>query len=103
MYIGKKVEMEMYKQLKIKLFNILMYKGENKMNEYEVFIEDINPCGGSQYAKKQMIEVEAESPEEYVKEHGRFPIIDVVKNKNGDTVITTGDGSGNFVKYIFSE
>lgn len=73
------------------------------MNEYEVFIEDVNPCGGSQHAKKEMIEVEAESPESYVKENGRFPIIDITENADGDTVITTGDGSGNFVKYTFSE
>ena len=33
------------------------------MNEYEVFIEDINSCGGEQYAKKELIEVEADSPE----------------------------------------
>ena len=37
------------------------------MNEYEVFIEDINSCGGEQYAKKELIEVEADSPESYVK------------------------------------
>lgn len=73
------------------------------MNEYEVFIEDVNPCGGSQYAKKEMLEVEAESPESYVKENGRFPIIDITENADGDTVITTGDGNGNFVKYTFSE
>lgn len=73
------------------------------MNEYEVFIEDINPCGGSQHAKKELIEVEAESPEAYVKENGRFPIIDITVNSDGDTVITTGDGSGNLVKYTFSE
>ena len=73
------------------------------MNEYEVFIEDINPCGGEAHARKELIEVEAESPEAYVKENGRFPIIDVVKNANGDTVITTGDGSGNFMRYTFTE
>ena len=73
------------------------------MNEYEVFIEDVNPCGGSQYAKKEIIEVEAESPESYVKENGRIPIIDITENADGDTVITTGDGNGNFVKYTFSE
>lgn len=73
------------------------------MNEYEVFVEDINPCGGSQYAKKELMEVEAESPEKYVEENGRFPIIDISKNENGDTVITTGDGNGSFVKYSFAE
>ena len=73
------------------------------MNEYEVFVEDINSCGGSQYAKKELIEVEADSPEAYVQENGRFPIIDISKNAKGDTVITTGDGHGNFLRYTFSE
>lgn len=73
------------------------------MNEYEVFIEDINSCGGAQHAKKELIEVEAESPEAYVKDTGRFPIMEISKNANGDTVITTGDGKGNFLKYTFSE
>ena len=73
------------------------------MNECEVFIEDINSCGGEQYAKKEIIEVEAENPESYVKENGRFPIIDITENANGDTVIITGDGKGNFLKYTFSE
>ena len=26
------------------------------MHEYEIFIEDINPCGGEQYSKKTLIE-----------------------------------------------
>ena len=73
------------------------------MNEYEVFIEDINSCGGEQHAKKELIEVEAKSPEAYVKENGRFPILDISENVSGDTVITTGDGRGNFVKYTFTE
>ncbi len=73
------------------------------MNEYEVFMEDINSCGGEQHAKKELIEVEATSPEAYVKENGRFPIMDISKNTNGDTVIITGDGNGNFVKYTFTE
>ena len=73
------------------------------MNEYEVFIEDINSCGGEQHAKKELIEVETDSPEAYVKENGRFPILGITKNTNGDTVITTGDGNGNFLKYTFTK
>lgn len=73
------------------------------MNEYEVFVEDINSCGGEQHAKKELIEVEAESPESYVEENGRFPILDITKKANGDTVITTGDGKGNFLRYTFTE
>ena len=73
------------------------------MNEYEVFIEDINSCGGEQHAKKELIEVEAASPEAYVKANGRFPIIDISQNANGDTESTTGDGNGNFLRYTFTE
>ena len=73
------------------------------MSEYEVFMEDITSCGGEQHAKKTLIEVEAQSPEAYVKEHGRFPILDISENARGDTVIITGDGNGNFLKYTFSE
>ena len=73
------------------------------MDEYEVFIEDINSCGGEQHAKKELIEVEANSPESYVKANGRFPVMDIAKKANGDTVITTGDGKGNFVRYTFTE
>ena len=72
------------------------------MNEYEVFVEDINSCGGEQHAKKELIEVEAESPESYVEENGRFPILDITKKANGDTVITTGDGKGYMIRYTFS-
>ena len=72
------------------------------MTEYEVFIEDINPCGGEKYVKKELLEIEAESPEAYVKEHGRFPIMDIGTSPAGDTVITTGDGYGSIVRYTFS-
>ena len=72
------------------------------MNEYEVIIEEINPCGGEKYANKQIIEIEAESPNAYVAENGRFPVIDKTEMSNGDVIIVTGDGSGNIVRYTFS-
>ena len=50
------------------------------MNEYEVLIETINPCGGEAHANKEFKEIEAESP-----------------------VITTGDGKGTLVRYTFTE
>ena len=71
------------------------------MHEYEIFIEDINPCGGEQYSKKTLIEAEAASPEAYVKENGRFPILETTSNENGDVVIVTGDNNGSFVRYTF--
>ena len=48
------------------------------MKEYEIIIETINPCGGTKHAQNEIIEAEAESPEAYVKEHGIFPVMDVL-------------------------
>ncbi len=73
------------------------------MTEYEIYIEDINPCGGAQHATKEIIEAEAQSPEAYVQEHGRFPVMEITNNACGDVVIRTGDGKGNFVIYTFTQ
>ena len=73
------------------------------MKEYEIIIETINPCGGTKHAQNDIIEAEAESPEAYVKEKGRFPIIDKIENPDGGVVIVTGDGKGYMVRYTFSE
>ena len=59
--------------------------------------------GGEKYSKKTLIEAEAESPEAYVKENGRFPILETTSDKNGDVVIVTGDNRGSFVRYTFTE
>lgn len=53
--------------------------------------------------KKELLEAEAESPEAYVKENGRFPILETMTNSAGDVVIVTGDGCGNLVRYTFTE
>jgi len=78
-------------------------KGDTNMNEYEVFVEDITSCGGERYAKKALLEMEAESPESYVRENGRLPVLEISEKAGGETVILTGDGKGNFVRYTFSE
>ena len=72
------------------------------MAEFEVLIETINPCGGQRHAKKEFLEVEAESPEAYVAAHSQYPVIDSCRNADGDTVITTGDGKGNLTRYTFT-
>ena len=38
-----------------------------------------------------------------MKANAAYPIMDSVVKSDGDVVITTGDGKGNFVKYIFTE
>ena len=73
------------------------------MREYEVSIEAINPCGGSKYARREILEIEAESPESYVKANAVFPILDVAKHADGTVTITTGDGHGYITTYTFTE
>ena len=73
------------------------------MHEYEIFVEEINPSGGEKHSKKTLIEAEADSPEAYVKENGRFPILESILNENGDVVIVTGDNHGSIVRYTFTE
>ena len=46
--------------------------------------------------------MEAEAPETWVKENAAFPILDVTATKEGEPLIITGDGKGNFVRYTFS-
>ena len=79
------------------------FQEEAYMHEYEIFIEEINPCGGEQYSKKTLIGAEAVSPEAYVKENGRFPVLESTCNESGDVVIVTGDKQGSFVRYTFTE
>ena len=55
------------------------------------------------HSKKTLIEAEAASPEAYVKENGRFPILESILNENGDVVIVTGDNHGSIVRYTFTE
>ncbi|MDD6576270.1 MAG: hypothetical protein PUF19_04930 [Fusicatenibacter saccharivorans] len=73
------------------------------MHEYEIFIEEINPCGGEKFSKKTLLEAEADSPEAYVKENGRYPVLETISKENGDVVIVTGDGKGSVVRYTFTE
>ena len=72
------------------------------MNEYEVLIETINPCGGEAHSNKEFKEIEVESPEAWLRENGRYPVLDSGKNLSGDVVITTGDGKGTMVRYTFT-
>ena len=72
------------------------------MNEYEVIIEEINPCGGETYARKEIIEVEADSPESYVKANARFPILEISEQSDGTTLVIAGNDSGYITRYTFS-
>ena len=52
---------------------------------------------------KKLDRAETASPEAYVKENGRFPILESTRNESGDVVIVTGDKQGSFVRYTFTE
>ena len=73
------------------------------MTEYEVCTEYINPCGGSESAIREIFEVETDDPVEYVRNEGRFPIKEITKDHNGDLLIITGDTTGYFIRYTFTE
>ena len=73
------------------------------MKEYEIIIETINPWGGDRHSQQEIVEALIESPEAYVKEKGRLPIIDKIENPDGGSVIVTCDGKGYMVRYTFSE
>lgn len=73
------------------------------MKEYEILIETINPCGGEGHAKKEIMEVECESPEVYVRANAPYPMMDSMKTATGDTLAITGDGKGSMVRYTFTE
>ena len=71
------------------------------MKEYELCIEAMTPCGGSKYARREILEVETDDPVAYVKANAQFPILDVADA--GDLIIiTTGDGHGYVTRYSFT-
>lgn len=73
------------------------------MPEYEIIVESTNPCGGTKYAQREFIEAETDSPEAYVKAHGRYPVREITETATGDVVITTGNDSGYMIRYTFAE
>lgn len=73
------------------------------MKQFEMIMESMTPCGGSEHAIREILEVKAESPLAYVEANKRFPIIDVTEKENGDVVITTGNEVGYMTRYTFTE
>ena len=72
------------------------------MKEYELCIETMNPCGGSEYAQRSFQDVETDSPENWVKANAPLPVLDITE-ADGSTIITTCDGHGYITRYIFTE
>lgn len=72
------------------------------MKEYELCIEAMNPCGGKEYARREILDVETDSPESWVKANAPLPILEITE-ADGSIIITTGDGHGYITKYMFTE
>ena len=72
------------------------------MKEYELCIETMNPCGGSEYAQRDFKDVETDNPEAWVKANAPLPILDI-SEAGGSIIITTGDGHGYITRYMFTE
>ena len=71
------------------------------MREFDLIIEQIIACGGPHHPRRQVLEVEAESPEAYVRAHSQMPITSI-EVQDGVTTITTGNGNGYVTRYLFS-
>ncbi len=72
------------------------------MNRYEVTIECMTPCGGSKYARREILEIEAESPLAYVEQNRQYPILEILEEGNGEVTILTGNAVGYKTRYYFS-
>lgn len=69
---------------------------------YEVTIENMTPCGGEKYAIREILEVEADSPMDYVMANKRFPNVTSRVDANGDTVIIASNPVGYKTIYTFT-
>ena len=70
------------------------------MNSYEVTVECMTPCGGSKYARREILQVEAESPLAYVEQVRQLPILEVTE-EDGSVTVTTGNAAGYKTRYYF--
>ncbi|MCQ2553268.1 MAG: hypothetical protein MJ150_03085 [Clostridia bacterium] len=73
------------------------------MKQFEMIMESMTPCGGSEHAVRGIWEVRAESPVADVEANKGCPIMDITEKENGDVVITTGNEVGYMTRYTFTE
>ena len=71
------------------------------MKKYEVFIETAVPCDRDD-RKQQSIVQTNDTPDEFVRKFARFPVMEKITTDAGETIVTTGDGHGNIIKYRFT-
>lgn len=69
------------------------------MHTFELCVETIDSCGGEKRRKREIIEIQASSPAEYIMSYGRWPVRDTYRDEKGELVVVTGDRCGNMVRY----
>lgn len=70
---------------------------------YEVTIEEMTPCGGEKYANRRILEIECDSPMQYVQQNKRFPNVTQQSSTHGDIVIIASNAVGYRDRYTFTE
>ena len=73
------------------------------MKEYEVCTEYINPCGGAEYAIREIFEVETDDPVEYVRKFLEKSQVELsVDEKAGGAITVYAVAAGMTQKFIFT-
>ena len=70
--------------------------------QYDVLIENINPCGGEKHAIRTFQEVETDDPVEWVRKSAKFPVIDTSRNPRGDIIVVSANGRSYIDRYTFT-
>lgn len=71
------------------------------MKEYEVTIESMNPCGGEQYAQREIREIETEDPAAWVKAETSIQNLTVEELQGGMRIIA--EQNGYTKRFTFTE
>lgn len=70
---------------------------------YEITVEHITPCGGEKYARREILEAEANSPMDYVTAHKLFPNVRLLRESGDETVILASNPAGYQTRYTFTK
>ena len=71
------------------------------MRKYEVTIESMNPCGGEQYAQREIREIETADPVAWVQAETRIQNLTVEELQDGVRIIA--EQNGYTKRFTFTE
>lgn len=72
------------------------------MKDYELIIESTNPCGGTEYAQRDFMEISTEDPIAYVKTMAQVQEVELISRQPGKLILQTGK-NGYIKRYYFEE